>query len=147
MLQEYGFTRDGVGFRALVAVAKSVSAGEYAAEIEEAVTNWMHGGLGRFELVKGSETDCAGETRTLVVAFSSLGNGVIRPEFRGSLKPAAAAAADSESKETAAVSAEYDVMYVIDPARSWYSQDPSCTCTSPPAQFCRCLSSPLTGCV
>ena len=51
ILQEYGFTRDGAGFRAMLAVAKSVSGGEHAAEMEEAVTSWMHGGLGRFELV------------------------------------------------------------------------------------------------
>ena len=106
----------------MLAVAKSVSGGEHAAEMEEAVTSWMHGGLGRFELV---ESDTATATSTLVVVFSSLGNGVIRPEFRGSLKPPAPGAEENAAAATP-VAAEYDVLYVIDPARSWYSQDPRC---------------------
>jgi hypothetical protein len=54
--------------------------------------------------VKGSP-----HATTLVVAFSSLGNGLIRPEFQGSLL-----------KRDAQV--EYDVLFVLDPACSWYCQ-------------------------
>lgn len=113
-MREYGFTIDGAGLRALLSVAKSVSGGKYSAEVEEATTSWMHGGVGRLQLQRkrdGVRVD------TLVVAFSSLGNGVIRPEFRGSLQQTG-----NDSK-----GGDYDVLYVLDPARSWYSQDPACT--------------------
>ena len=87
--------------------------GVHSAALEEAVAGWWHGGRGRFELVPSQPG--APTPATLVVVFSSLGNGVIRPEFRGSLRP------------TAGRPAGYDALYVLDPARSWYSQDPGCT--------------------
>ena len=89
LLLEYGFTVDGAGLRALVAVMKSVSGGKYSADVEEAMTSWMHGGIARLQLEtigKEDRPDDNEHVDTLVVVFSSLGNGVIRPEFRGSLQ-------------------------------------------------------------
>ncbi len=122
LLQEYGFTVDGAGLRALVATAKSVSGGKYLGSVEEAITSWMHGGIGRLELQK---MDNEIRVDTLVVVFSSLGNGVIRPEFRGSLKQTG----NASGVETEEFDTNYDVLYVLDPAKSWYFQDPGCTWT------------------
>ena len=65
--------------------------------------------------VFGSGSDT--RATTLVIAFSSLGNGLIRPEFRGSLLPSAGGPVD------------FDVLFVMDPANSWYCQNPGCTWT------------------
>jgi hypothetical protein len=92
--------------------------------MEEAVTGWMHGGVGRFELTKSEKhgSGSGDDVATLVVVFSSLGNGVIRPEFRGSLRQTSD---DNDSGSSG--DATYDVLYVLDPARSWYYQDPGCS--------------------
>ena len=70
---------------------------DYGAALEEGVTGWWHGGSARFELrlaggghAAQCPADCAeARSSTLVVAFSSLGNGLIRPEFRGTFRDAA----------------------------------------------------------
>ena len=80
------------------------------------MTGWFHGGQGRFELVQGTPGAAA---PMVVVVFSSLGNGLIRPEFRGSLL--------GEAVREAGVAIDYDVLFVLDPAMSWYCQDPGCS--------------------
>ena len=56
----------------------------------------------------------------LVVAFSSLGSGIARPEWRGAL-----------SKAPVPSKARLDVLHVLDPASSWYLQDDAATWAGP----------------
>ena len=62
----------------------------------------------------------AGDRPVLVVAFSSLGSGIARPEWRGAL-----------SKASVPSKARLDVLHVLDPASSWYLQDDAATWAGP----------------
>ena len=81
--------------------------------LEESVTSWWHAGNGRFSF-KGQPENYRGKGKLLIV-FSSLGSGLARPEWGGSLAG------------VAPIEGSLDVLNVLDPAFSWYQQDPSCT--------------------
>lgn len=112
-LSKLGFTEDQDGICILLATLKAYTLRETAkvkmARIEEAFTAWWHAGVDRFHLVRIGHQPA----RRLLVVFSSLGSGLARPEWGGSLA-------------NLAPSDELDVLYVLDPACSWYCQDPSC---------------------
>ena len=112
-LSKLGFTDDQDGICILLAMLKAYALHETAkvkvARLEEAFTAWWHAGVDRFHLVHiGSQP-----ARRLLVVFSSLGSGLARPEWGGSLS-------------SHAPSDKLDVLYVLDPAFSWYCQDPTC---------------------
>lgn len=113
-LSKLGFTDDQDGICILLATLKAYSLREAAkvklARVEEAFTAWWHAGVDRFQLVRIGRQPA----RRLLVVFSSLGSGLARPEWGGSLA-------------NLAPSDRLDVLYVLDPACSWYCQDPSCT--------------------
>jgi len=123
LLKDTGFSKDQNGICVLIAMLKAYASrfsnislnNMMSPEIlEESLTAWWHAGDARFTFHKDS---CATEeerpTRMILVIFSSLGSGIARPEWNGSI---------SNLKE----SKNLDVLWVIDPAFSWYNQDPSC---------------------
>jgi hypothetical protein len=81
--------------------------------LEESLTSWWHGGIGRFTF-KGTCKQQSDRGKLLVV-FSSLGSGLARPEWGGTLEA------------LAPVEGVLDVLHVLDPSFSWYQQDPTCT--------------------
>lgn len=125
ILAEIGFSKDRAGLRTFLAVAKAeahrINPGhepghpDLSAKLEEAISGWWHGGIARFEHVPC--TIGPSDAKGLVVAFSSLGNGIIRPEFGGTL---------------GAVAADYDHLFVMDPAASWCVCNGGGTCTVHP---------------
>jgi hypothetical protein len=112
-LSKLGFTEDMDGVCILLATLKAYSLRETAkvktARLEEAFTDWWHAGVDRFHFVRVNRKQAP---RVLVV-FSSLGSGIARPEWGGSI----AKLAPSE---------KLDILYVLDPSFSWYCQDPTC---------------------
>jgi hypothetical protein len=108
LLSKLGFSTDQDGVMILLALLKAYASTEKSmttpSMLEEAFTSWWHGGTGRFSLTDN------GSDKVLVV-FSSLGSGIARPEWAGSLKN---------------VVANLDVLHVLDPSFSWYCQDPTC---------------------
>jgi hypothetical protein len=112
-LSQLGFTKDQDGLCVLLAALKAVDTSN-AAALEEAFTSWWHAGQGRFSLQPGHANKEDRSSRKLLVVFSSLGSGIARPEWSGSLRNVV------ESNDN------LDVLNVLDPAFSWYCQDPSC---------------------
>ena len=114
VLGSEGFTLDAFGFVVCLATLRLIlSEGHTNSQrhLEEVLTSRFHGGRGtredyRFEFVKGS---CQRECRIMVVAFSSLGDYLIRPEWTKTLDGLAV-----------------DRLHVMDPACSWYMQSPAC---------------------
>jgi hypothetical protein len=85
VLEAQGFTADKLGLHSFLALAKAHVAG-WRAPLEESITCLLHGGAGdsRFEFAaapQGSSTSCGkvNLVNTLVIAFSSMGNGLVRP--------------------------------------------------------------------
>jgi hypothetical protein len=144
LLRECGFSHDQHGLHAFLAVAKaraselgsagsssssSSSSGYTAGQIHAAVAGWWHGGASRFQLLPnfGSESGGAGGgvgagERMLIVVFSSMGNGVIRPEFAGSVSEAirglvhgrgTAADPTAANINASAWQYQYDLMHVL----------------------------------
>jgi hypothetical protein len=113
-LSKLGFTHDQDGVITLLATLKAYTLRDTAkvkfARLEESFTAWWHAGFDRFHLLKSRRQPA----RRVVVVFSSLGTGIARPEWANSL----AELAPSES---------LDVLHVLDPAFSWYCQDPTCS--------------------
>ena len=87
-LEGLGFTADRFGFQTCQALLKHTTV--CAAELEGAVSEYMHGAADRFDFqpaaVEPSNATGNFQAGTLVVAFSSMGSGLVRHEFRGSLK-------------------------------------------------------------
>ena len=134
-LGEVGLTSDHTGFTTLLALCRASSAMGYArvrsskhqcmpvlsqpgARLDAALSNHFNGitvtGC-RFLFSRQHGLDsCERRTRGkhLVVAFSSLGNGIVRHEFGGSL-----AKLNNQMDES------FDVLFVADPAQSWYQKD------------------------
>lgn len=86
--------------------------------LEEAFTSWWNGSEdnSRFFFSKKHENEGFENVDTLIVVFSSLGSGLVRPEWGGTLKQLGVF--DAKSR--------YKVLHVLDPAYSWFNQDPSC---------------------
>jgi hypothetical protein len=136
-LTEVGLTFDHTGFTALLALCRASSAMDAAsttssiypcmpvlskpgARLDAALSNHFnaitvcgrrfffspHHGLGSCKP--------KGRAKHLIVAFSSLGNGIVRHEFGGSL-----------AKLNNKMDESFDVLFVADPAQSWYQKDDS----------------------
>jgi hypothetical protein len=128
MLSKLGFSVDQEGLCVLLAMlkarAKHASTGSVEItweDLEEAFTSWWHGGHGRFTLrLKNGDWESAVPNgadlsqRKVLVVFSSLGSGLARPEWIGSLHNVVSSLKN------------LDVLHVMDPAFSWYCQDPTC---------------------
>jgi Phytanoyl-CoA dioxygenase (PhyH) len=86
-----------------------------AAQLEECFNLWWNAGRGRsrFELTTSSRRDRT--QKRLLVVFSSLGSGIARPEWFGTLRSIGVPSMD-----------DLDVLHVMDFAFSWYCQDPLC---------------------
>jgi len=138
-LEEVGLTPDHTGFTTLLALCRASSASAAAsaaasegvstptkaimhtksgAMLDAALSNHFNGIAAPgcrflFSPQHGHGLDShRARAKHLVVAFSSLGNGVVRHEFGGSL-------AKLNNRGDATV----DVLFVADPAQSWYQKD------------------------
>jgi hypothetical protein len=129
-LSQLGFTEDDKGLCIVLALLKaysnSITTGNEtpdfptAAELEETFTSWWHAApsASRFHLISSHYgTTEADLPRKVLVVFSSLGSGLARPEWHGTLN--AVGVYDKIPN--------IDVLHVMDYAYSWYCQDPSCT--------------------
>ena len=108
-LSKLGFPADMDGVLLLLALLKAYATTRMSTVtpqlLEETFTSWWHAGTGRFSLTTNNGSD------KVLVVFSSLGSGIARPEWSGSLKN---------------VISKMDVLHVLDPSFSWYCQDPQC---------------------
>ena len=108
-LGKLGFSADMDGVLLLLALLKAYATTRTSTVtpqlLEETFSSWWHAGTGRFSLTTSNGSD------KVLVVFSSLGSGIARPEWMGSLKN---------------VVANIDVLHVLDPSFSWYCQDPLC---------------------
>ena len=134
-LREVGLTFDHTGFTALLALCRASAAmdctstdstndqylpmlSESGAKLDAALSNHFNAiaiAGRRFSFSRQHGLDlCGPKTRGkhLVVAFSSLGNGIVRHEFGGSL-----------AKLNNQMGESFDVLFVADPAQSWYQKD------------------------
>ena len=123
LLGDLGFTQDMDGLLVWLVLAKasaraSAALGEYRALLEDALTSWWHAGTGRFEM-RSLSAGSSGETKggTVIVVCSSLGTGVVRPEWSGTLR----------QLELDSIPGRVDVLHVMDPSATWWSQDPTCS--------------------
>ncbi|KAL7543403.1 hypothetical protein ACHAXR_012820 [Thalassiosira sp. AJA248-18] len=142
-LQEVGLTLDHGGFTALLALCRAASIphnnmessllpkdsvaisstlSKDGANMDAALSNHFNGITApgsRFSFSPRhglDETRHFGRSKTLIVAFSSLGNGLVRHEFGGSLaKLNKQLHADGEDG--------FDVFFVADPSQSWFVKD------------------------
>ena len=137
LLSQLGFTKDENGVCVALALLKvytcSKTIGNSSrpvngirtaipyAELEECFTLWWNAApsSSRFRLVSSThqQTDVGHDLRSVIVVFSSLGSGLCRPEWMGTLK---AIGVYNQIPQV-------DVLHVVDFAYSWYSQDPTCT--------------------
>jgi len=124
ILKDIGFTKNSDGLLMMLAVFKAYASSCGTSQntgfpgpevVEESLTQFWHAGNGRFELKSAIKTGTEGlnNPKHLLVVFSSLGSGIARPEWGGTLKDVAP-------------SSQLDVLHVLDPAFSWYMQDPTC---------------------
>jgi hypothetical protein len=134
-LKEVGLTFDHTGFTALLALCRAWSAMDAAstvsskhqcmpvlskpgARLDAALSNHFNAitvpGRRFFFSHHHGVDSCRPKARAkhLIVAFSSLGNGIVRHEFGGSL-----AKLNNQMDES------FDVLFVADPAQSWYQKD------------------------
>jgi hypothetical protein len=75
--------------------------------------------------------------RTLIIVFSSIGGGVIRPEFKGTLRAAAGMCAAGDQSIPL-----FDALHVMDPGLSWFMQVCGvcvCACVCVCAWACACM--------
>ena len=107
---DFGLPKTMDGVVLFLALAKR-AAPEQAPALEAAVSAWWHGGEGRFRLARGvlERPETAGDP-ALLVAFSSLGSGLARPEWMGTAR----------KLELPGGANRLDVLHVLDPAFSWY---------------------------
>lgn len=131
-LREVGLTSDHCGFTVLLALCRAVSAStrdpsctsmlcKDGTKLDAALSNHFNGlttpGC-RFLFSprhgvpskKIGVTNC--RSKHLIIAFSSLGNGLVRHEFGGSL-----------AKLNKDLEEPFDVLFVADPAQSWYQKE------------------------
>ncbi|EGB10626.1 hypothetical protein AURANDRAFT_62014 [Aureococcus anophagefferens] len=107
---DFGLPKTMDGVVLFLALAKR-AASKQAPALEAAVSAWWHGGEGRFRLARGvlERPETAGDP-ALLVAFSSLGSGLARPEWMGTAR----------KLELPGGANRLDVLHVLDPAFSWY---------------------------
>jgi len=127
-LQEVGLTVDHCGFTTLLALCRAVSDSslKYTKDgerLDAAVSNHFNGITGcrfLFSPQHGIENKVmtTGRSRRLVVAFSSLGNGLVRHEFGGSL-----AKINNQLYADGLHDDVCNVLFVADPSQSWYQKD------------------------
>jgi hypothetical protein len=113
-LIQLGFTLNEEGVCILLAVLKAACP-ELDGTLEESFSSWWHAGQGRFSFQPGHAAKSERPTRKVLVVFSSLGSGIARPEWGGSL-----------GNIISSKLSQLDVLNVLDPSFSWYCQDPSC---------------------
>jgi Phytanoyl-CoA dioxygenase (PhyH) len=98
------------------------------ARLEESFSSWWHAGRSRFDFQDGqAETRNERSERMLLVVFSSLGSGIARPEWKGSIRQSISTVDDGYINTSPASSVKWDVLHVLDPSFSWYTQDPTCS--------------------
>jgi hypothetical protein len=110
---------------AAAAAAAAADLKPYRALLEEALTSWWHAGVGRFEMRSLLSAGGGGDTTaggTVIVVCSSLGTGIVRPEWSGTLQQLALGGDQAAGGGGGRV----DVLHVLDPSSTWWSQDPSC---------------------
>lgn len=84
LLDRRGFTLDRFGLQTCMALLKATTG--CAAKLEGQLSAFMHGAVDRFRFDAAGADQCKLAHRTLIVAFSSMGNGLVRHEFGGSLQ-------------------------------------------------------------
>mmetsp|Transcript_55606 Transcript_55606/g.66857 ORF Transcript_55606/g.66857 Transcript_55606/m.66857 type:complete len:116 (-) Transcript_55606:721-1068(-) len=104
------FSRDRNGVLTMLALFKAYNPSQ-SPTLEETLTSWWHGGQSRFQFHPSNHS--SSQTNLLVV-FSSLGSGLARPEWNATLQ------------SLNLPSNQCSVLFVLDPAFSWYCQDPAC---------------------
>ncbi|KAL9185994.1 hypothetical protein ACHAXT_005232 [Thalassiosira profunda] len=131
-LEEVGLTPDQGGFMALLALCRAVAShtasdawlgpiSKEEAKLDAAVSKHFNGITApgcRFLFSRRHGIDKphnGGRAKRLVVAFSSLGNGLVRHEFGGSL-------AKLNQQLHSNGEEPFDVLFVADPAQSWYQK-------------------------
>lgn len=133
-LTEVGLSHDHMGITALLALCRasscldassSISAtnpcmpklSESGARLDAALSNHFNGitvpGCRFFFSPHHGRNSRRPRAKQLIVAFSSLGNGIVRHEFGGSLSKL--------NKQMGR--GNFDVLFVADPAQSWYLKD------------------------
>jgi hypothetical protein len=128
LLSQLGFSEDENGIYVALALLKVYSCEQNGilttvpyAEIEECFTLWWNAApcSTRFHLIssKCTATSSGNSPSSVIVVFSSLGSGLCRLEWMGTLKAIGVYAQNPE----------VDVLHVVDFACSWYCQDPTCT--------------------
>jgi Phytanoyl-CoA dioxygenase (PhyH) len=120
-LSPLGFTEDDQGICVLLALLKACADSEEckvrSADLEECFSVWWNASptASRFHLIPSPRVDPDTDRKVLVV-FSSLGSGLARPEWYGTLR--SVGVYDDEIPN-------FDVLHVMDFAYSWYCQDPT----------------------
>ena len=129
-LQEVGLTVDHCGFTTLLALCRAVSDSSLTytkdgERLDAAVSNHFNGITApgcRFLYSSRHGIDdtnkTIGRSKRLIVAFSSLGNGLVRHEFGGSL-----AKINNQLYTDGLYDDVCDVLFVADPSQSWYQKD------------------------
>ena len=131
-LQEVGLTVDHCGFTTLLALCRAVSDSSLTytkdgERLDAAVSNHFNGITApqgcRFLFsphhgIDDTNKVTTGRSKRLVVAFSSLGNGLVRHEFGGSL-----AKINNQLYADGLYDDVCDVLFVADPSQSWYLKD------------------------
>jgi len=128
-LQEVGLTVDHCGFTTLLALCRAVSDSSVTytkdgERLDAAVSNHFNGITAPdcrflFSSQHGIENKVTtGRSKRLIVAFSSLGNGLVRHEFGGSL-----AKINNQLYADGLYDDTCDVLFVADPSQSWYQKD------------------------
>jgi hypothetical protein len=98
------------------------------ARLEESFSSWWHAGKSRFDFQDGhAQSRNERSERMLLVVFSSLGSGIARPEWKGSIRQIISTEDDGYINTSPASSVKWDVLHVLDPSFSWYTQDPTCS--------------------
>ena len=147
-LHEVGLTFDHGGFTALLALCRAVAEipdhdldpylvkeqstpaqipARDGAKLDAALSNHFNGIIAPgcrflFSLQHGldkSKRQTIGRSKRLIVAFSSLGNGLVRHEFGGSLAKLNNQLCANNGNENMV----FDVLFVADPSQSWYKKD------------------------
>lgn len=128
-LQEVGLSVDHCGFTTLLALCQAVSDSyltftKDGNRLDAAVSNHFNGITGcrflfssRHGIYDANKVMTTGRSKRLIVAFSSLGNGLVRHEFGGSL------AKNNKQLYEDGLYDVYDVLFVSDPSQSWYQKD------------------------
>jgi Phytanoyl-CoA dioxygenase (PhyH) len=123
-LSQLGFTENEQGICVLMALLKACAdsiakeSKVRSADLEECFSTWWNASptASRFHLIPSQKVDPDVKRKVLVV-FSSLGSGLARPEWYGTLR----------SIGVYDEIPNFDVLHVMDFAYSWYCQDPTCS--------------------